>query len=120
MRGVVLLASALAATACGEGALPLPKDPGTVRVIVRDERDAPVASAAISIVVPNSVGSFYTISTTTRSDGTSTLAGIPAGTRTVAVTPPPGYVASDAPLSQAVRVVRGETVEVRFALRRSP
>lgn len=112
------LTLALLGAACDESGFEAPRDPGTVLVRVRDEQAAPVRGANVSVQMPNASGGLFEVGTTTRADGSSTISGVPAGSRRVTVAPPAGYAAGSDPLVRIVNVVKGETVQVEFVLRR--
>ena len=111
-----------AAAACGgslnpEAGFPLPVDPGTVLVHVGDTSGAPLPNVPVEIGnIPNAVGSFYSTGQNTRSDGTATFSAIPAGERTVSVTPPTGFAAGPDGRVRTVTVIKGQTVTVTFQL----
>lgn len=111
-------ALALLCTACGEGGMAAPRDPGTIRVAVRDEQAAPVAQANVRVEMPNDRGGVFELGVSTRPDGVATISGVPAGSRRVTVTPPAGYSPGADPLTRMVVVVKGQTVAVGFVLRR--
>ncbi len=110
---------ALLGAACGEAGLASPKDPGTVRVRVRDELAAPVPGASVRVQMPNSSGGMFEVGTTTRADGSATITAVPAGLRRVTVLPPAGYAAGPEPLTRVVEVTRGQTAEADFGVRRA-
>ena len=104
--------------ACDESGLSAPRDPGTVRVRVRDEQAAPVPGAGVRVAMPNNSGGVFEFGVSTRADGMATVSGVPAGSRRVTVTPPTGFAPGTEPLVRTVDVVKGQTVEVTFVLRR--
>ena len=103
---------------CGEAGLSAPRDPGTVRVSVRDELSAPVPGAGVRVEMPNNSGGVFEVGVSTRADGSATVSGVPAGSRRVTVTPPAGYSPGTEPPVRLVDVVKGQTVQVSFVLRR--
>ncbi|MGZ8471379.1 MAG: carboxypeptidase-like regulatory domain-containing protein [Gemmatirosa sp.] len=119
MRRPLSAALVLLVAACGEAGLPLPRDPGTVQVRVRDEQAAPVPGANVRIQMPNNSGGLFEVGSTTRADGTWTVSAVPAGRRRVTVTPPTGYAQGAEPLVRVVEVIADRTVQVDFVLRRS-
>jgi hypothetical protein len=116
------LASTVLSAACSnllgsEAGLPVPKDPGTVLARVRDQTGEGIAGALVEMHdIPNSVGSFYSISQRTRGDGTVEFTFIPAGRRRLQVTPPAGYRAGLDELIESVDVLKDATVRVTFVL----
>jgi hypothetical protein len=99
-----------------ENGYPVPKDPGTLVVRVRDQAGAPVAGVRVSVEMPNSVGSFFTESAETDSDGERVFYYVPAGSRRVEVAPPSGFVAGAAGLIAAVTVVKDQSTIAEFRL----
>ena len=122
--GIVLAIAAVSA-ACSnllgsEAGLPVPKDPGTVLARVRDQAGEGIAGVSVDIHdIPNSVGSFYSMSQRTRGDGVVEFTFIPAGRRRVQVTLPAGYSAGAEQLIESVDVVKNATVRVTFVLVRN-
>jgi Carboxypeptidase regulatory-like domain len=112
---IVAVALTLCTAGC-EAGLTVPKDPGTVRGRVRDQTGAPVANVPFSVESPNSIGSTFWETINTRSDGTVTMDGVPAGTHRTWVTPPAGYTAIPDSLTKYVSVSKGQTTEVTFTL----
>jgi Carboxypeptidase regulatory-like domain len=118
LRSIVAVALTLCTAGC-EAGLTVPKDPGTVHGRVRDQTGAPVANVPFSVESPNSNGSISSTfweTINTRSDGTVTMEGVPAGTHRTWVTPPAGYAAIPDSLTKYVSVSKGQTTEVTFTL----
>jgi hypothetical protein len=97
----------------------LPTNPGTLVVRVRDESGVPVPGARVSVEMPNAVGSLFTESSQTDSEGTHSFYYVPAGIRRVEVAPPSGFAASATSLIQDVEVVKGQSTTVDFAVVRT-
>src|SRR5262245_34811565 len=122
--GVASLAAilmALQATACynPEAGLPVPKDPGTVVVSVRDAAGAPVGAVMTHVHdIPNSVGSTYSVGQSTDRNGNVRFDAIPAGPRVVEVTPPAGFTAVSPAPRQDVVVLKDQIVTVAFVINR--
>lgn len=115
-----VLAVALSASACANPLAPDSarlKDPGTLVVQVRDTAMAPIEGVWVYVELPNDVGSTFWEGTPTRDDGKVTFHYIPAGSRTIEVRPPAGYVA-DGAAKREVQVVKGKTASAHFTLRR--
>lgn len=114
----LVVVAALGTAACEEAFLARPRDPGTVSVTVTDDAQQAVANADVSVSAINNSGGTYYIGTKTRSDGRTVVSGVSAGTQTVQVTPPSSHVAGTDSLKKAIQVVKDQTVDVRFVLRR--
>jgi hypothetical protein len=103
-----------------EAGLPVPRDPGTVVASVRDQAGAAIGGAIVDIHdIPNSVGSFYSMSQRTGGNGVVEFTFIPAGRCRVQVTPPVGYRAGADGLIKPVDVIKNTSVPVTFALMRN-
>ena len=79
----------------------------------------PIAGVMVAISdIPNSVGSTFTVSGPTGSDGSFVYYDERSGKRTVTVTPPAGYGAGDQSLVTKVLLSTGNpTVEIEFVLK---
>jgi hypothetical protein len=90
VRRALTVAAVVVLAACGGGSDPVEVDPvthGSVRGTVADNTGAPVANAAVALT-----GNGQTDRTTNSgADGAYTFANVPAGTYTLAVTPPAGF-----------------------------
>lgn len=116
---LVLVTSASCSTLLGPDGTWLPQDPGTVVVRVRDEAGAPVAGAAVSVEMPNGIGSVFFESRQTDARGAQAFEYVPAGLRRVEVAAPAGFRAVVTPVVHEVAVVKGETVTADFVLVRA-
>ena len=94
----------------------LPKDPGTVTVVVQDNAGAPVANVHIEITEPNNIGSFFRVGADTDAAGMRTFQGVPAGQRPVEITLPSGYMPGAEGLIQTANVIKNMTTTVTFSL----
>lgn len=117
---VVVLSSAGCTSLLGsEAGLPVPKDPGTIVVTVRDSGGNPLANVEIQVHdIPNTVGSTFSISQRTNRRGVAEVTYLPAGTRRVEVTPSPGFRAAADSLIQSIDVIKDRSVSVAFVLER--
>lgn len=120
----VVLAVALLSAGCSsllgsEAGLPVPKDPGTIVVTVRDSAGSPVADVEVQVHdIPNSVRSTYSISQRTNRGGVVEMTYIPAGPRRVEVKPPPGFrPAAGSPITP-IDVIKGASVSLTVVLER--
>ena len=123
VRAYVLAVAVVSMGACSgnplnpEAGLHRPKDPGTVLTRVTDPLGTPVPNVEITVSeIPNSVGSFYSVSQFTRADGTTSIGSIDAGSRKVTMTVPPGFNADPEGSSRQVAVVKDATVTVSFRI----
>ncbi len=123
VRRLLVSALLVTAVACGGGPLDpeagacVPSEPGTILVRVGDQANAPLAGVPVEIGdIPNCVGSTFSEGQQTRGDGTATFAFIPAGDRTVTVTPPPGFGPDASGGTRRVIVVEAQTASVVFQL----
>jgi hypothetical protein len=114
---VALLSVGCSSLLGSEAGLPVPKDPGTIVVSVRDSGGRPIADVEVQVHdIPNSVGSTYSIGQRTNRDGAVEMTYIPAGPRRVEVKPPPGFRAGpDSSITQ-VDVIKDASVSVTFVL----
>ena len=121
MKKVLFMAAAVLSSACD---LSLPFDVdlklNAVVVTVVDEAAAPVSGVRVSFADWTSSGSAFTVSSTTRPDGTTHFAFREPGQRKCEIQLPPGYNAGPAGLTQQVLIERETTVHVRFTLVRAP
>ena len=117
---VVVLSSVGCTSPLGsEAGLPVPKDPGTIVVSVRDSGGNPIANVEIQVHdIPNTVGSTFSISQRTDSRGIAELTYVPAGTRRVEVKPSAGFRAAADSLIQSIDVIKHGSVSVAFVLER--
>ncbi|HTK78771.1 MAG TPA: carboxypeptidase-like regulatory domain-containing protein [Gemmataceae bacterium] len=113
MVGVIALASCNSAEG---GPDTLPKNPGTVVVVVRDTAGSPVPNVRIEITEPSNIGGFFGVAAWTDTNGKRSFPGIPAGERPVAITLPAGYGAGPEGLTQTVTVRTILSVTVTFTL----
>jgi hypothetical protein len=124
IRRRIVLAIALLSAGCSsllgsEAGLPVPKDPGTLVVSVRDSRGSAIADVEVQVHdVPNSVGSTYSVSARTNRSGVVEITYIPAGRRRVEVKPPPGFRAAADSLITPVDVIKDAAVTVAVVLNR--
>ena len=116
---VALLSAGCSSLLGSEAGLPVPKDPGTIVVTVRDSAGSPIADAEVQVHdIPNSVGSTYSISQRTNRGGVVEMTYIPAGPRRVEVKPPPGFRAAADVLIQSIDVIKDASVSVTVVLER--
>ncbi len=113
-----LLVLFLSALSCGEYGMAVPKNPGSVAVLVTDESGKSIADVSVTVSAVNSSGGTYYVGRRTGADGRVTIPSIPAGQREVRITPPAAYAEGADPLSRQVEVIKGRTVSVVFRLRR--
>jgi len=115
----VLLSAGCSSLLGSEAGLPVPKDPGTIVVFVRDSRGNPIANVEVQVHdIPNSVVTTYSIGQQTNRDGVVEIAYIPAGSRRVEVKPTPGFHAAADSLIKSIDVIKGAAVSVSFVLAR--
>ena len=122
-RWIVLVAAGIALagalTACGRcgtltGSCEDLPDMGLVRVLVLDQKGAPVPNVNSCVSGRNGWVCAFT-----RSDGVAKM-GMLVGMRRTWIEPPEGYVQGSDPLEQVVEVVKDQTTPVEFRLVRTP
>ena len=117
--GIALLSAGCSSLLGSEAGLPVPKDPGTIVVHVRDAGGSPVEDVEVQVHdIPNSVGTTYSIGQRTNRNGAAEISYIPAGPRRVEVKLPAGFRASADSLIKPVDVIKGASVSVTFVLER--
>jgi hypothetical protein len=117
--GVALLSAGCSSLLGSEAGLPVPKDPGTLVVSIRDSGGSGIADVEVQVHdVPNSVGSTYSVSARTNRSGVVEITYIPAGRRRVEVKPPPGFRAAADSLITPVDVIKDAAVTVAVVLNR--
>jgi hypothetical protein len=118
---LVSVLALVAITSCSvlkpEAGLPVPKDPGTAIIRVGDQLGAPVPRVGITVSeIPNSVGGFFGESQASDANGTATFTDIPAGSRRVEMTVPPGFAPDADGAVRQVAVVKSASVTVAFRI----
>lgn len=117
-RWSVVAGASLLVAACGESSFPLPRDPGTVAVTVVDDGQLPVVGADVSVSATNERGGTFYIGTKTRTDGRTIVSGVPAGVQTVEVALPATHAAGSDSLKKSIEVLKGQSTNVRFTVKR--
>ncbi len=116
---VALLSAGCSSLLGSEAGLPVPKDPGTIVVTVRDSAGSPIADVEVQVHdIPNSVGSTYSIGQRTNRGGVVEITYVPAGPRRVEVKPPPGFRAAAGSLITPIDVIKDASVSVTVVLER--
>ena len=117
--GIVVLSVGCSSLLGSEAGLPVPKDPGTIVVSVRDAGGGPIDGVEVQVHdIPNSVGTTYTVGQWTDRNGVARISDIPAGLRRVEMKLPAGFRVFGDPLIKPVDVIRGASVSVIFVLQR--
>jgi len=117
--GIALLSAGCSSLLGSEADFPVPKDPGTIVVNVRNAAGSPVEHVEVQVHdIPNSVGTTYSVGSWTNRNGVVKVSGIPAGSRPVEVKLPAGFRASADSLIKAVDVIKDASVSVTFVLER--
>jgi hypothetical protein len=117
--GIAMLSAGCSSLLGSEAGLPVPTDPGTIVVNVREAGGNPVEDVEAQVHdIPNSVGTTYSVGQRTNRNGIAVISDIPAGPRRVEVKLPAGFGPFADSLIKPIDVIKGASVSVTFVLQR--
>ena len=93
-------------------------DKGSIRATVVDENNLGIPGVLLTTPLSIQFRTSYTDSAWTATDGTASFSIVETGSVPVTVVPNASSTATSDPLTKNVQVVKAQTSEVRFALRR--